>query len=418
MARKGAQQSDPGRRPGSPAAAVASTRARAPASLERGFALALALSLALSLTILYVHEQLAATHGTYTSFCNVGTRVNCDAVLGSSYGTLLGVPVALWALLTYLVLSALLVVRGRTVGDARRRVTALLLGLSIWSLVFSLYMAALAAFAIGVICLLCSGLYVLNGTLAALAWLLARADAAPGRPTITTRQMAAGAALMVGGLAVFAGAQHRGSTAGLELTAADVETKNPDFYKWYTGLPLAEGLPPGEHARGPADAAITVVEFSEFECSFCGKAFRDLRDVEQRHEGLIRVEFHHFPLDTSCNTHVATTVHTFACDAAIAAECAARSGRFWEYHDRLFGGQDRLSRANLVDTAVELGIDRGTFVACLDDDAARERVVADAAEGARLGVRSTPTMFINRRPIEGALDRSLYDYVLALERHS
>src|SRR5215831_3270814 len=116
MARKGAQRSDPGRRPGSPMAAPSTGRAPAAPMLERGYGLALALAIALSLTILWVHQQLTATHGTYTSFCNVGTRVNCDAVLGSSYGMLLGLPVALWALLTYLALSALLLVRGRTSG--------------------------------------------------------------------------------------------------------------------------------------------------------------------------------------------------------------------------------------------------------------------------------------------------------------
>ncbi len=416
MARKGAQRSDPGRRPGSPAAAT--TPARAPASRERALAVAIALSIGLSLAILYVHAQLAATRGTYTSFCNVSGRVNCDAVLTSSYSDLLGVPVALWALLTYVALGALLVVRQRATDPTRARATALLLALALWTLAFSLYMAALAAFAVGAICLLCSGLYVLNGTIAVLAWQIARLEATRQRPLVTARRMAAGAIAVVAALVVLATVQLRASRAALDLTAADVETRNPDFYKWYTGLPLADGLPAGEHVRGPADAAITVVEFSDFECAFCAKAFRDLRDLERAHQGLIRVEFHHFPLDTSCNSHVPTSIHLSACDAAIAAECAARFDRFWEYHDRLFAAQDRLARPDLVATAVALGIDRAAFRACLDDPAARARVVADAGEGARLGVRSTPTMFINRRPVEGALDRSLYDYVLALERHS
>ena len=411
MARKGAQRSDPGRRLESPAAAVVT--AHASPSLETGFALALVLALGLSLAILYVHAQLTATNGRYTSFCNVSTRVNCDAVLSSPYGRLLGVSVAVWALLTYAALAILLFVRRQATGERRARATVALLALALWSLVFSLYMAGLAAFAIGAICLLCSGLYLLNGTLAALAWRIARAEG-----WVLTRGAAVGAAVMAGALVVLGGLQHRASSAALTLTRADVETKNPDFYKWYTSLPLADGLPPADHRRGPADAAITVVEFSDFECTFCGKAFRDLRDLEHQHAGLIRVEFHHFPLDTACNTHVPEAVHPSACQAAIAAECAARFDRFWEYHDRLFAEQDRLDRDSLVATAVDLGIDRAAFSACLDDPAARERVVADAAEGARLGVRSTPTLFINRRPVEGALDRTLYDYVVALERHS
>jgi protein-disulfide isomerase len=127
--------------------------------------------------------------------------------------------------------------------------------------------------------------------------------------------------------------------------------------------------------------------------------------------------FHHFPLDPGCNPEVATLVHRSACEAAIAAECAARFGRFWDYHDRLFADQTRLGRDDLIATAVDLGIDRAAFTACLHDGAARARVVADAAAGARIGVKSTPTLFIDGRTVEGALDPPAYDWVLAMERH-
>src|SRR5512140_3527795 len=111
MARKGAtRRSEPGRRPGTPAIAVGPTPTTA---AERALLVALALGAALSLVILYVHTQLVASEGGYTSFCNVSSRVNCDVVLTSAYGTLLGVPVAAWALLTYVALAVLLLVRGR-----------------------------------------------------------------------------------------------------------------------------------------------------------------------------------------------------------------------------------------------------------------------------------------------------------------
>ncbi len=414
MARKGAQRSDPRRRPGSPAAVVAP---RAPASLEGGLAVVLALSFALALTILYVDARLTTDRG-YTSFCAVSTRINCDAALTSPYGRLLGQPVALWAILTYAALGMTLVVRRRAGEVTRTRATLGLLALGVWSLVFSLYMAAVAAFAIRVICLLCSGLYVLNGAIAVLAWRIARAEATSSRPLLTARGAAVGVSAMVAALAVTAGSQLRTSAAARGLTPAEVETMNPDFYKWYMSLPVVDAVPAGEHVRGPADAMITVVEYSDFECPYCGRAFRDLRDLERQHAGMIRVEFHHFPLDSTCNTHVPETVHRSACDAAIAAECAGRLGRFWEYHDRLFSEQDRLTRDDLVQAAVDLGIDRTAFIACLDGPAARGLVVADATEGARIGVKTTPTLFINRRAVEGALDRTLYDYVLALERHS
>jgi protein-disulfide isomerase len=130
----------------------------------------------------------------------------------------------------------------------------------------------------------------------------------------------------------------------------------------------------------------------------------------------VRIVFHHFPLDADCNPNVSTRMHRYACQAAIAAECAARAGKFWEYHDLLFGAQDRLGRDDLIAKAVTLGIARDNFVACLDDPSARSRVLADSAAGAKLGVKSTPTLVINGRAVEGALERTRYQYVIALER--
>ncbi len=413
MARKGAtRRSDPGRRPG------ASTAAPTTNSLDWGLLGVLALSAALSATILYVHAQLAATQGAYTSFCNVNSRVNCDVVLTSSYGMLLGMPVALWALLTYVALAVLVLVRRRAGSEAAARATLLLVALAVWSLVFSLYMAAVAAFAVGAVCLLCSGLYVLNVVIAVLAWNLARTTTTQAHPLLTQRRIGLGAVTMTAALAITSGLQLTSSSAALSpRTPADVEARHPDFYKWYTSRPVVDAMPVAEHVRGPADAPITIVEFSDFECGFCAKAFRDLRELERGHGRSLRIVFHHFPLDPGCNAQVPTLVHRSACEAATAAECAARFGRFWEYHNRLFENQQRLDRDDLVATAVTLGIDRAAFADCLDDPAARGRVGEDAAAGARLGVKSTPTLFINGRTVEGALDRGVYDLVLAMEHH-
>jgi len=328
------------------------------------------------------------------------------------------VPVPVWALLTYVGLATLLVVRARGTALTRERATVLVLALAVWSLVFSLYMAAIAALIVRAVCLLCSALYVLNALIALLAWRLARATGAGATPLMTRSRVTVGAAAMAVALGVVGGSQLAGGSAGpAHLTPEDVQARNPDFYAWYAGLPVVEALPPAEHARGRDDAPITIVEFSDFECAYCAKAFRDLRDVERQHGGTVRIVFHHFPLDPTCNPHVPTLVHRSACDAAIAAECAARFGRFWDFHDRLFENQRRLGRDYFIGSAVDLGIDRGAFAACLDDGSVRDRIAADAAAGARLGVKSTPTLFVNGRTVEGALDRTAYDWVLAMEHH-
>jgi len=235
---------------------------------------------------------------------------------------------------------------------------------------------------------------------------------------LATRRVLVGTAVLAAAVAILGGRLGASAIDGDTLKPADVRERNPKFYDWYTNLPVVADVPGGEHARGPADAPITIVEFSDFECAYCAKAFQDLREVERQHAGRLRVVFHHFPLDAECNPHVTSRMHPDACLAAIAAECAARAGRFWDYHDRLFTDQARLGRDDLIATAVDLGIARADFIACLADPASRARVIEDAHAGARLGVKSTPTLFINGRTVEGALDRGAYEYVLAMERRS
>jgi protein-disulfide isomerase len=423
MAHKGAtQQQNPGRRRGEtpPPQSRSSASAAGTAGLERALWIALALSVAVALVQLYVHARIVATSGAYTSFCHVNATLDCDAVMASSYGVLLGIPMAGWALASYVALGFLLQRRRTTVGAARTHATLLALALAVWNLGMSLYMAAIATFAIGKLCLLCSGTYVLVVVTTALTWMLARVDlGASGQPILTARRALVGGVAIIAGLAAVAAVQFAGRpVSGATMTAEEVKERDPEFYQWYTTLPLTKDLPPATHSKGPAEAPLTIIEFSDFECPACGMAFRDLHNLAERHPELVRIVFHHFPLDSECNPNVPTRMHRSACLAAIASECAARNGKFWEYHDLLFRGQDRLGRDDLIAKAVGLGIPADAFTACLDDPAARARVLGDASAGGKLGIKSTPTLVINGREVEGALERSRYEYVIALERRS
>ncbi len=413
MARRAATQ---GVRSGRRSEGNASPAATRSGRLRLALYVVLALSAAISLAVLYIHAQLASTHGAYTSFCNVSARVNCDAVLTSRFSALLGFPLAGWALLTYGVLVGMVAWQGRASGPARTQATLLLLGASLWTCAFSLYMATIALAVIGTLCLLCSGMYLLGIALAVLAWSLARAEI--GGPLLTAGRLGIGAAGIVVSLALIAGAQFTALSADVPVTADDVRTVDPEFYRWYTSQPVVDLLPSSTHVKGSPSAPITIIEFSDFECTHCGKAFRDLRDLLRRHPDSVRIVFHHFPLDTACNPKIEGTLHHNACLAAVAAECAARYGRFWEYHDALFEAQDRLARDQLIAQAVALGIDRTAFTSCLSDPERMARVRNDIDAGARLGVVSTPTLFINGRTVKGALERQAYEYVIAMERRS
>jgi predicted DsbA family dithiol-disulfide isomerase len=148
----------------------------------------------------------------------------------------------------------------------------------------------------------------------------------------------------------------------------------------------------GYPARGPATAPVTIVEFSDFECPFCGRLFPTLKAVENIYLNRVRIVYRQFPL---------RNIHPRAQKAAEASLCAGEQGRFWDMHDSLFGDQEHLTVDALKARAVALKLDAAAFNACLDSGKEVAAIDKDIAEGAKAGVTGTPTMFINGRMMVG-----------------
>jgi len=151
--------------------------------------------------------------------------------------------------------------------------------------------------------------------------------------------------------------------------------------------------------KGPRDAPIHVVEFSDFLCPFCRSLAGGFNAFLPQTAGRVAIHFKNFPLDTSCNSSVQSTLHPGACELAKGAVCAAAQGRFSEYHDRVFQTEFRRqpTSANLPELAPAIGLDQSAFASCLASPATLERVKADIAEAVKAGVNATPTIFINGR---------------------
>jgi protein-disulfide isomerase len=199
------------------------------------------------------------------------------------------------------------------------------------------------------------------------------------------------------------------------MTAAEIARADPEFYEWYRALPVVTEEIPLRDGERPA-GAVRVVEFSDFECGHCARASENLKRVLPRFQGRVTVSFRHFPLDQACNSSVSGSFHRYACLAATAAECAAAQGKFWEYHDLLFQNQGGLDRASLLRYAAAVGVDVASFETCLSGDAPREAVRNDVRLGVRLGISSTPTLFLNGRAVRGALEPEKLTYALRLEQ--
>jgi protein-disulfide isomerase len=145
-------------------------------------------------------------------------------------------------------------------------------------------------------------------------------------------------------------------------------------------------------AKGPTDAPVVIVEFSDFQCPFCGRAEATVKQVLDTYKDKVRFVYRDFPLG----------MHPYAPKASEAAQCANEQGKFWEYHDALYADQSKLSVPDLEATAGSLGLNADQFKSCLDSGKFAAEVNSDMADAQKAGVNSTPYFFINGLPVVGA----------------
>jgi protein-disulfide isomerase len=154
---------------------------------------------------------------------------------------------------------------------------------------------------------------------------------------------------------------------------------------------------------GSAKAPVTLIEFSDFQCPFCLRVAPTLKKIRQTYGDRVRIVWKDFPL---------TQIHPQAFKAGEAGHCAAEQGKFWEYHDQLFGNQQALLPDDLKRYAAAAGMDAERFSSCLDTSKHAERVREGVAQGTRLGVNSTPTVFVNGRRVSGAQPYEVFAAVI------
>lgn len=165
----------------------------------------------------------------------------------------------------------------------------------------------------------------------------------------------------------------------------------------------------GAPSQGPADAPVTIVEFSDYQCPYC-KRFRDetMDRLLEQYEGQLRFVYRDFPL---------SSIHPEALQAAEAARCAHEQGQFWAMHDQLFAGQPEWARAPdapeiFKGYAADLGLDADEFAVCLDSGRYTEIISQDFRAGAQYGVQGTPTFFVNGRKLVGAQPLSAFEAII------
>ena len=161
----------------------------------------------------------------------------------------------------------------------------------------------------------------------------------------------------------------------------------------------------GSPAKGPEDATVTMVEFSDFECPACKRLQGDFKRLKETYSDRVRFAFVQYPL---------TSIHPQAFKAAEAALCAEDQGKFWEMHDALFEHQRELGIDQLKTRATELELDVEAFNECLDSGVHADQVRADMRTGQEIGVNSTPSIFVNGRRVTLLRGASPFEVISAI----
>lgn len=353
--------------------------------------------LALSIDLTYLHVRVHIDP-TYESWCSFDKTIDCDAVERSRFAVALGVPVSVWGILGYLVLIGV-VLSAFLQRPASNWPRGALLGIGALFVLVSIENAVISFAVIKAVCVVCSGTYAVNLVLLAVAWLTARqagrspllliwSDIQALRRQWQTTAVAA-ACFALASLALIAWyppywkgkAELPGGAAGLHIGKTDG----------------------GSHWIGAAAPAVTIVEFSDYQCPFCARSHAAVRRAVAEQPDRLRLVHRHFPLDMECNDMLDRPFHPHACAAARAAECAAAQGKFWEMNDLLYLAQRHLPPEKIDGFVDRLSLDRAQFRACLASVEIERILQRDIDAAERLKARGTPFYLINGRMYRGAL---------------
>jgi len=336
------------------------------------------------------------------SYCSVNSKVNCDVVNASSYAKFLGVPNAWWGLQFYILL---LILAGASLAAGDRAGPALTMTgwlFSLGGLGYSLFLAYVSFFVLGALCLECAGMYLAGFGLAVSFTVALRPLKELGKRLAqdlpkTVLTMALAGAVLAGGGAGFA-------KTFPDKTASSTKTMAQQLER-FEKTPAKQIDPdPGRPAWGSKEPAAVLIEFSDFQCPHCRRGAFKVKPFLQEFQRDLSIRFAHYPLDQACNPKLPGTLHPLACFAAKASVCAAARGHFWEFHDALFRRQKKLGRKLVLELVSERGWDKDAFLKCMESPRTARRISKDIETARKLGVRGTPTFFLDGKALRGWSD--------------
>jgi len=373
----------------------------------------------------YTHYHLLYDP-TYRSFCDVNATVSCTQVYMSRFSTVRGIPVALFGAL-FFVAAALLSVSGLTArATVRENVPGYLFVLSTLALAVILYLGYASFVLLKAVCLLCLttyaaviGLFLVSGAATSFPMTTLPRRASRDVRVFATSPLALTVAVLffagaASTLAFFPREASSVAAAGDPSTAATTapvptQDQRSEFERWYASQPRVPLIVPAEGAK------VLVVKFNDFQCPACGQSYLQYKPIfakyEAEHPGAVRLVLKDYPLNRDCNDALGQTIHPAACDAAVAVRLAPPS-RVEAMEEWLYSHQPAMTSPSVRQAARD--------IAQINDFETKYpstlgMVKGDVALGRQLGVKSTPTFFINGVKIEGALPPQYFDQAIGYE---
>ena len=429
-----------------------------------GLTLLLALlNAGLSCALLMQHHGDARAAAAVSQVCGEGGQTGCDTVARSPYSIVGGVPVAAIGLvfaLSLALLSALGLLGGP---DTRATAAGIALALLFLSMAAAVVLLGVQLVLIKAFCRLCVLTYAVNalalmillptrrhgaalgagmrynegrvavagwglGTLALVAAVLAFNTALASRAAVRAASGPSplGVSALPAGSPAGSEAQRYQEEARVAQEQArrlqeilDDPKKLDDYFaekasREYEQGPVQTFNLKGAPFKGPAEAPIRVVEFSDFLCPYCRSIAGAFASYLPHSANRVVLYFKNYPLEQSCNPGIARTVHPGACNLALGAVCAQDQGKFWAYHDKVFASPpSNPGLAEVVALAAAAGLDGPALSACMNGKGARDRLTAEIQEAKQGKVDATPTVFINGRRLP-----RINDFVQTVDREA
>ncbi len=365
-----------------------------------------ALGLGAGIWLSHVYYSVRDGSAGFQSACSVNAQFNCDAVAVSRWAEIApGVPLSSLAAGAFL--SVLIVSLIARIDSWRRESVRFLLLLSLISSLFAATYLLIMTTQLKTLCLFCLAIDAVS--FGSLGVVLSLRPESPKRAPIDGGKWksllgtAAGAVLVA--VVLLKGMDQTQITASEIHEAAQAVVGQTQLEM--KGLETAPFL-------GSADAPVTIVKFSDYQCPACRMGAMVMHHLLARHPGKIKLVLRNFPLDSGCNPQVQKAMHPAACEAARVATCSHQQGKLAETYEVLFDQQSQLAPGRAAELAASKGVDRAKLDACVASSESSQSVSRDVEEGARLGVRSTPTFFVNGRRIEGVYPLPVWDQIIEL----